>query len=259
MPVKNGIEKINYGVLIPTYNNDKTLEQVILSVLEITSNVIVVNDGSTDNTANILENFKNKIDIVSYPNNQGKGAALRKGFRRAEELRYEFVVAIDSDGQHFPADIPKLLEKVRPGENILVIGHRDMTAANIPPKSIFGRKFSNFWVKLETNQDLMDTQSGFRLYTVVPMNRFHFFTVRYDFELESLVRWVWHDYPVAIATVNVHYPPPEERVSHFKGLKDNFRISLLNTALVTVTVIYILPRRFFRTLIQGIQKIIRER
>jgi glycosyltransferase involved in cell wall biosynthesis len=243
------INKINYCVLIPTYNNDKTLENVILSILKYTSNVIVVNDGSNDNTESILERFKNKIDIISYQKNQGKGAALRKGFKRAEELGYEYAITLDSDGQHFSSEIPKFLEKVRPGQAILIIGNRDMTDENIPKKSLFGRKFSNFWVKLETGQDLMDTQSGFRLYTVAKMNRFHFFTVKYDFELESLVRWVWHDYPVEIVTISVYYPPPAERVSHFKGFKDNFYISLLNITLVMITIIYIIPRRLFRSVI----------
>ncbi len=250
MPNKVNKYGINYCVLIPTYNNDKTLEKIIESVLHYTFNVIVVNDGSNDGTESILEQFKNKIDIISSKKNLGKGKALRKGFKRAEELGYEYAITLDSDGQHFPSDIPKFLEKVKPGDNILIIGNRDMSAANIPPKSIFGRKFSNFWVKLETNRDLMDTQSGYRLYTVAKMNRFHFFTTRYDFELESLVRWVWSDYPVEIVTINVHYPPPDERVSHFRGFKDNFHISVLNTILVTITVIYIIPRKIYRETIK---------
>lgn len=250
------IDKINYCVLIPTFNNDKTLENVILSTLEYTSSVIVVNDGSNDNTENILDRFKNKIDIITYQKNQGKGAALRKGFKRAEDLGYQYAITLDSDGQHFPSEIPKFLAKVKPGEDILIIGNRDMTDENIPKKSIFGRKFSNFWVKLETNQDLMDTQSGYRLYTVAKMNQIRFFTAKYDFELESLVRWVWRDYPVEIVTINVYYPPPAERVSHFKGFKDNFRISLLNIVLVMIMIIYIIPRHFFRVLIKIMRKIL---
>jgi glycosyltransferase involved in cell wall biosynthesis len=244
----NQQNRINYCVLIPTYNNARTLEQVILAVLEYTDNVIVVNDGSTDQTGRILERYQDQIEIITFPHNQGKGAALRKGMQRAGELGYEYAITLDSDGQHFPADIPKFLAKVVPGKNILIIGNRDMTDANIPKKSVFGRKFSNFWVKLETGRDLQDTQSGFRLYTVAPMNRIGFFTVKYDFELVSLVRWVWRDYPIDIVTVRVYYPSPAERVSHFKGFRDNFYISLLNTLLVTVTLIYITPRRFFRML-----------
>jgi glycosyltransferase involved in cell wall biosynthesis len=247
-------QPLNYCVLIPTYNNDRTLEKVLLSVLEYTANVIVVNDGSTDSTVDILKRYQDKIDIVSYPKNRGKGAALRIGFKRAEALGYEYAITLDSDGQHSPAEIPKFLEKVIPGDDILIIGNRDMTHENIPAKSKFGRKFSNFWVKLETNRNMMDTQSGYRLYTVDKINRFHFFTNKYDFEVESLVRWLWRDYPVEVISIGVYYPPPEERVSHFKAFKDNFRISLLNLALVIVTFTCIMPKRLFRVIVKAIRR-----
>ena len=247
--------QVNYCVLIPTYNNDQTLEDVILSTLEYTPNIIVINDGSDDNTGAILECFKDKIHIVSNKRNQGKGAALKKGFKSAHELGFEYAITLDSDGQHFPSEIPKFLERVVPGQDILIIGNRDMTDESIPKKSLFGRKFSNFWVKLETNLDLMDTQSGYRLYTVDRMNSFHFFTVKYDFELESLVRWAWRDYPVDIVDIKVYYPSPEERVSHFNAFKDNLRISLLNTALVIIKLVYIIPRRIIRMLISMMRNV----
>lgn len=258
LKMKNEKEKvhqnINYCVLIPTYNNDKTLENVILSVLKYTSNIIVVNDGSNDNTGEILERFKDKVVVVSFLKNRGKGAALRKGLKKAEELGYEYAISLDSDGQHLPSEITIFLEKVKPGENILIIGNRDMTSANIPRRSLFGRNFSNFWVRLETGRDLPDTQSGYRLYTIAKMNRFHFFTTKYDFELESLVRWIWRGYSVECVNIKVYYPPAEERVSHFKGFKDNFRISLLNTGFVIITVICIVPRWFFRATAKGIKR-----
>jgi glycosyltransferase involved in cell wall biosynthesis len=239
---------INYCVVIPTYNNSQTLEQVIVATLEYTANVIVVNDGSTDQTGRVLERYQDRIEIITFPQNRGKGAAIRRGMQRAEELGYEYAITIDSDGQHFPAEIPRFLAKVIPGKPILIIGNRNMTDQNIPKRSLFGRKFSNFWVKLETGRDLQDTQSGYRLYTVAPLNRIGFFTVKYDFELESLVRWVWRGYPVDIVTIRVYYPPQAERVSHFKGFRDNFCISLLNTVLVMITLIYIIPRRLIRLL-----------
>lgn len=250
------LKPINYCVVIPTYNNEKTLGSVISSVLEYTPNIIVVNDGSNDSTANILDNFKDQIEIISFHKNRGKGAALREGFKRAQALGYDYAITLDSDGQHFPSDIPKFLAKVTPGDDILIIGNRDMSGENVPQRSLFGRKFSNFWVKLETGRDLLDTQSGYRLYTVAAINRIHFFTKRYDFELESLVRWVWKGYPVEFVTIGVYYPPLIERVSHFRGFKDNFRISLLNTMLVIITFIYIIPRSFLRLVRKKLRKLV---
>ncbi len=247
---------INFCVIIPTYNNDRTLEKVINDTLKITHDVIVVNDGSTDRTASILNRLHDGIETVSYSKNRGKGSALREGFKRASDLGYEYAVTLDSDGQHFPSDIPKFLDIVKPGEDILVIGSRDMTDKNIPGISLFGRKFSNFWVRLETGLDIGDSQSGYRLYTVSKINKFHFFTVKYDFELESLVRWIWRGYPVKTVPVGVYYPPEGERVSHFKGFKDNFRISMLNTVLVAVTFTCIIPGRLIRLAFGALKKIL---
>src|SRR5580765_8287702 len=104
-------KKNKVGVLIPTYNNAQTLAKVLNKVLEYTDQVIVVNDGSTDATSELLNNFP-QIDLVSFPNNQGKGYALRKGFQRAVEEGYDYVISIDSDGQHYPEDLPVFLKKL---------------------------------------------------------------------------------------------------------------------------------------------------
>jgi glycosyltransferase involved in cell wall biosynthesis len=248
------IKNINFGVLIPTYNNGKTIEKVIKDVLNYTSNIIVVNDGSTDNTSKILSKFQNQITIITNDKNLGKGASLKKGFKKAKELNYEYVITLDADGQHFADDILEFLKSLIPGKPVLIIGNRNMQNENVPGRSLFGRKFSNFWVKIETNQNIEDTQSGYRLYTVSEINKFHFFTNRYDFEIESLVRWIWKGYPVISVPIKVYYPPAGERVSHFRGFIDNLRISILHTVLVTITIIYVLPLRFLKFIFNCLRK-----
>ena len=98
-------------VLIPTYNNEKTLKQVVESCQEYTSNVLVINDGSTDSTDDILDSI-NDIQVVSYTPNRGKGNAMKAGFKKAEELGYDYAITIDSDGQHLAKDLPKFLDKI---------------------------------------------------------------------------------------------------------------------------------------------------
>jgi len=99
------INKLKTCVIIPTYNNHKTLQRVIDGVLNLTQNILVVNDGSTDTTEEILKQYPNVIQI-RIEKNQGKGNALRQGFKKAIELHYEYAITIDSDGQHYPDDIP---------------------------------------------------------------------------------------------------------------------------------------------------------
>ncbi len=241
----NVIDKINslkVCVIVPTYNNEKTLKRVLDSVLTFTSNIIIVNDGSTDSTSEILAAYSQLIQI-HHPKNSGKGIALRNGFKRAIELDYNYAITIDSDGQHFASDIPSFIENIEKDPNALLIGSRNMTTDDVPKKSSFGNKFSNFWFWFETGIKLADTQSGFRLYPLQSIPK-RYFTNKFEFEIEVIVRSAWKGIPVKNIPIQVLYDPTE-RVSHFRPFKDFTRISILNTILVLITLLYIKPRDFF--------------
>ena len=239
--VRNKIDKLKICVLIPTYNNHKTLERVIDGVLLYTDNVIVINDGSTDTTATILEKYTS-ISVLTIAKNKGKGNALQIGFRDAISKGYEYAITIDSDGQHFPHDIPNFVTKLEENQPVLLIGRRQMEQDGIPKKSSFGNKFSNFWFWFETGIKLDDTQSGFRLY---PLNYLpkKFWTNKFEFEIEIIVRTAWKGIDVINIPIDILYDP-NERVSHFRPFKDFTRISILNTFLVFLTIFYIKPRNF---------------
>jgi len=234
-------------VLIPTYNNEQTLEKVLRDVLSYTDQVIVVNDGSTDSTSAILNKFPG-IDLVSYEGNKGKGYALRQGFRHAVEKGYDYAISIDSDGQHFADDLPKFLHALDEHSSAVIIGARNMGQSSVPGKSSFGNKFSNFWFWVETGLKMQDTQSGYRLYPVKQLNSINFITRKFEFEIEVLVRAAWNGLDIVHVPVQVFYPEKGKRVSHFRPFKDFSRISVLNTVLVTIALLYIKPRDLFRTL-----------
>lgn len=240
--VSDRISRLNVCVIIPTYNNSKTLERVVNGVLELTSNVLVVNDGSTDATFEILNKYS-QITSIHVAKNQGKGNALRVGFRKAKELKYDYAITIDSDGQHFPDDVPVFLNALELEENpVVLIGSRNMNQDNVPKKSSFGNKFSNFWFWFETGVQLEDTQSGYRLY---PLNSIpkRYFTNKFEFEIEVIVRTAWKGVPVKNIPIKILYDP-NERVTHFRPFQDFTRISILNTILVIITLFYIKPRNF---------------
>lgn len=236
-------------VLIPTYNNAGTLGQVIEGVARYTRNIVVVNDGSTDATAGILAQY-DFLQLLSYPQNAGKGMALRRGFRFAAEKGYDYAITIDSDGQHYPDDLPAFLEKLEEVPGALIIGARNMDQASVPGKSSFGHKFSNFWFWVETGIKAPDTQSGYRLYPVRRLSGMRFFTNKYEFEIEVIVRAAWAGIPVTSVPVKVYYPPKEERVSHFRPFRDFSRVSVLNTVLVFITFLYIKPRDIVRKILK---------
>ena len=236
---------MNWCVVIPTYNNEKTLEKVVQDVLEITEDVIVVNDGSTDSTPIILEKFRN-IRVVSYAKNQGKGYALKKGFELAIKEGYQYAITIDSDGQHFAKDISAFIEKSLDQPDSLIVGSRQLPTDRMRQGSSFANRFSNFWFKFIAGITLPDTQSGFRLYPLSKLKDIHFYTCKYEFELEVLVRSAWRGIPVTSIPISVFYPSREERISHYRPVKDFLRISLLYTVFFFVVIFYSKPFSFLK-------------
>ena len=165
-------------------------------------------------------------------------------------MGYHSAITIDSDGQHFATDLPAFIHKLESIGDAVIIGSRNMDQASIPGKSSFGHKFSNFWFKVETGVFCPDTQSGFRLYPLRLLQNMHFFTRKYEFEIEVLVRAAWKGIPVESVPVSVYYAPKGVRVTHFRPFKDFTRVSILNTVLVIIAFLYIKPRDFFRAIFQ---------
>ncbi|AMA48524.1 glycosyltransferase [Flavobacterium covae] len=239
------INNLKLCVIIPTYNNHKTLKRVIDGVLNYTSKLIVVNDGSTDSTSSVLKTYAKTITVVNLPKNKGKGNALKNGFKKALDLGYDYAITIDSDGQHYPDDIPVFVKALEESNNpVLFIGSRNMNHDSVPKKSSFGNRFSSFWFWFETGIQLTDTQSGYRLYPLYAIPK-TFYTNKFEFEIEIIVRTAWNGTAVQNIPIQVLYDPTE-RVSHFRPFKDFTRISILNTILVLILFLYIKPRDFLR-------------
>ncbi len=240
------LDRLNIVVVIPTYNNCKTIAQVVADVKRYANHVIVVNDGSTDDTAQILNQIDG-IEILTHERNCGKGTALKNGLCKAKADGFRYAITIDSDEQHFASDIPTFVGEIEQTPDNLLVGSRNIQADNMPGKNTFANKFSNFWFRLETGVNLPDTQSGYRLYPLTQMNvQKWYYTAKYEFELEALVFASWGGVAVRNIPVHVYYPPEGERVSHFRPGRDFTRISILNTILVLIALLWIYPRNFCR-------------
>ena len=222
--------------VIPTYDNGGTVVDVVRGVLAQGLPVIVVDDGSTDGTAEALKGLI--ITLLKHPVNRGKGRALKTGLEAARREGYRFALTIDADGQHDPADIPALVAAA--GEKTLVVGSRNLTADGMPSGSTFANRFSNFWFTVQTGRKLPDTQTGFRIYPLEDLPSLRLLTARYEAELTLLVFSAWKNLRLVPVPVRVYYP--EDRVTHFRPFADFFRISVLNTVLCVLALVYGYPR-----------------
>lgn len=233
---------MTHCTVIPTYNNDRTVASIVRRTMAVCSDIIVVNDGSTDNTLQELQPFGGAITLITYSRNRGKGYALRRGLEAARTAGFDYAITIDSDGQHRPEEIPQLIQAIE-AEPTLVVGSRNIQADGMPAGNTFANRFSNFWFRLQTGLNLPDTQTGFRVYPLRHLPCLKMLTYRYESELELLVFSAWHGVRIVPVPVSVSYP--SDRVSHFRPFRDFFRISVLNTILCLLAIVYGYPRMAF--------------
>lgn len=256
-----GVEENEVCAVIPTYQNAKTLLQVVADVHRVVDTVFVVDDGSNDGTATLLDKAtgnERPEKVLTHPKNCGKGAALKTGLTYARQQGFRYAVTVDADGQHRADDIPALLKAVEEEPDALAIGSRGLQHENMPAKSTFANRFSNFWFALQTLQRLPDTQSGLRVYPLRRLHGLRWMSARYEAELTLLVFSAWAGVKLLPVPVSVYYPPRDQRVTHFRPGRDFTRISVLNTLLCFLMVVYGWPRIFCRQIARGVKGVFRK-
>lgn len=256
-----GVEENEVCAVIPTYQNAKTLLKVVADVHRVVDTVFVVDDGSNDGTAALLDKAtgnERPEKVLTHPKNCGKGAALKTGLTYARQQGFRYAVTVDADGQHRADDIPALLKAVEEEPDALAIGSRGLQHENMPAKSTFANRFSNFWFALQTLQRLPDTQSGLRVYPLRRLHGLRWMSARYEAELTLLVFSAWAGVKLLPVPVSVYYPPRDQRVTHFRPGRDFTRISVLNTLLCFLMVVYGWPRIFCRQIARGVKGVFRK-
>ncbi len=238
------IEDVHRPVVIaPTFNNATTLPQVLAAIHSLGLPIIVINDGSTDNTSQILSDFQRRcgIRLVIHPQNQGKAAALQTGFCTAEELGFTHALTIDTDGQHNPADVPQLLQTARENPRAIVLGTRDLQTAGYPYLSRAGRYLSNLLIRAQSGATIYDSQCGLRVYPLAQIRNIPCRAPRYGLETEILTRASWAKVSIVQVPVSCQYFPPAERVTHFRPVADTLSAVAMHTRLLPRAVASWLP------------------
>lgn len=230
---------------IPVYNNATTIADVARRAREQVDQVLVIDDGSTD--ADLRELLKPlDVTVIRHETNQGKGAALLTAFRHAAAHGGQYLITLDGDGQHFPEDIPRFLPHLAPGA--ILLGHRAEITGEMPRSSRFGRRFSDFWIFAETFKRVSDSQSGFRVYPIGHVLALPMWSRHYNFEMEVLTRALWAGLQVKTVPIRVWYPNRAERVSSFRPVMDNLRISRVHVRLLLRRLLPVPQRRLVEPL-----------
>jgi glycosyltransferase involved in cell wall biosynthesis len=223
-------------VLVPSYNNEGTIGEVVAQVIAHDLPVLVINDGSTDQTPGLARDAG--AEVIDHAHNQGKGQALITGWQAALDRGYSHAITIDADGQHKPEDLPVFLAGIEADRDALLVGDRPMHGPHVPRSSRIGRRISDFMLvaaaALELKGERPDTQCGYRAYPLRHVMRLPLRGRRFQMEMEVLVRAAWHRIPVKGVPISVHYPEADERVTHFHKWSDNVKIVSIYTRLMLI-------------------------
>lgn len=233
-------------ILVPTYDNPRTIRDVVARVREHLPDVVVVDDCSGPEGRAAVESLGRDqlARVTRRTTNGGKGAAVKTGFAFARELGFTHALQVDADGQHALEDVPRFLEIARENSTALILGQPRFDAS-APLGRRIGRQVTIFWTWVEAGSAIGDAMCGFRMYPLDVALRVCGETGdRMDFDPEIAVRIAWAGAPVVHLPTQVHYVSREAGgVSHFKLGLDNWLISKMHTRLVWRRVISFFFRR----------------
>jgi len=205
---------------IPAYQAAPSVGAVVRGVLRELPEVLVVDDGSTDATA--AEARRAGARVLSFPRNRGKGAALAAAFRDLFARGFDGVLTLDADGQHLPAEIPKILAAA--GEADLVLGIRDHLFAEMSPLRRASNRLSSRAISFAAGQCFTDIQTGFRYYSRRLIAEVGFPEARFEAESAVVVRAARRGFKVITVPVRLGFADGRT-TSHYRPLIDSLRIA----------------------------------
>ncbi|MCG7865707.1 MAG: glycosyltransferase family 2 protein [Candidatus Thiodiazotropha taylori] len=212
------------AVVIPVYNESATIRDVAAAALQQTETVIIVDDGSSDDSQSQLEGLN--VHLLRHEQNQGKATALQSGFDQAIKLNAEMIITLDGDGQHNPAEIPRLISAAQANPNSIIIAARLKQRHNAPKLRLFANRFADFWVSWAAGYPVTDSQSGFRLYPFDLLRDVRLNTSKekgFVFESEIVIEAASHSfYSVSVPVESIYHVG--RRQSHYKPWTDTWRI-----------------------------------
>lgn len=235
-PAPRSCELFRPLALVPVYNHPDTIAAVVKDLRAMHLPVLIVDDGSDERTRTACDALTGvAVTVVHRAQNGGKGAAMMTGFKRAAREGYTHVLQIDADGQHDRAAVSRFIQLAHKFPNHLICGY-PVYDSSVPKARLWGRKITNFWVAVNSlSLSFEDAMCGMRVYPIEAVTEVlenARIGERMEFDPEILVRLLWAGVRVKNAPVAVTYP--KDGISHFRGLRDNLRISWMHAKLCTM-------------------------
>jgi glycosyltransferase involved in cell wall biosynthesis len=208
--------------IIPAFNEEHHIQSVITAANPLVSKLIVIDDGSQDETAQRA--LSSGATVISHPMNLGKGAACRTGFEAAIGEKPDIVITLDGDGQHDPSEIPNFIQYLRDDSSIgLVLGNRMSKLEAMPLIRMLTNRFLSKLLSILTKQNIPDSQCGFRALRGNLLEQLHFKGDHYDAESEVIVSTSRLGYKIASVPILTIYG---SETSHIKPIHDSLRFIL---------------------------------
>jgi len=214
-----------FCALIPAYNLSHTISEVVRQTREYLSEILVVDDGSQDDTASVARESGAKV--LKIAKNQGKGWALRCGFKHLLQKPWEGIITLDGDLQHDPVEIPSLIEEHDKSRSQIVIGSRMAETEKMPWIRYWTNRIGVYCISWAVGQPLTDTQSGFRLYGREVLETIPLWTTRYDTETEILLKAGLLGMKLTCIPIKTIYHDDEQNSSSFRPFPDTFLICMV--------------------------------
>jgi glycosyltransferase involved in cell wall biosynthesis len=209
------------GVVVPCLNEAATIEPLVVAVRKLLPTVIVVDDGSTDATAELAA--RAGASVIRHQRRRGKGAALAAGWSRAREAGFTWALSMDGDGQHAPADIPAFLACAQLNGAELIVGNRMADPRGMPPLRRWVNRWMSERISRLTGHTLPDTQCGFRLMRLDAWARVHLQADHFEIESELLCKFIAAGYGVGFVPVRVIYRNEQSKIQPVRDTRRWFR------------------------------------
>ncbi len=221
--MNNILKKNKVCAVIPFYNESKSIGGIIRDTLPFVDRVIAVNDGSTDDSLlNVVKD--DRVTLISYSANKGKGFALNEGFKKSIEGNFDFTVTIDADFQHKPEYIPSLIKGLE--DNDVIIGNRLNKMNRMPVQRILSNKITSFLLSIKTKQKILDSQCGFRAYRTKVLNSILPSFTGFEAESEIILNAAKNNFRIAFVYVPTIYNNGKSKMRPFEAIKGFIKVML---------------------------------